>query len=313
MTMTKHLDSDSSPLQNEAKFALRRATLGVLGGVLTVATFATSAVAGQKDASQAAVVAMGPTPQALAVVASAGDMSMHCQGAECALELTTICLEPERASPVRGLAYTPYDGVSGFTVKATLRSGEEVSLDPEHALEYEALRGHSSVLASIKPDVVRALGVKSATLSVTTSATLMPVLWGNPDDAHTEAELKEATGPNRALAADILQKSGAKLAATRITNQMINAIPPGRRTPAAAVGGSGLSGAHEIGLARDAAMRAATQEGSHATEGLAIAEEALQRCSTYGFSTLRDCLSAMHDGFIGKLNNRYWDSLKPVF
>ena len=254
-----------------------------------------------------------PTPQALAVVASAGPVPMNCLGAACEIELTTLCLEPERASPGRGVAYRPHDGIGGFAVSATLRSGETVSLDPAQSLRYEALRGHSAVLAQIDPDSVRALGIKSAVLTVGDRATLLPILSGDPADRHTPQEIATVTGDHRALAASVLTGEAASLAATRITGRMINALPPGRRIPAAAVGGSGLSGAKDVESARAAAREAAAAEGAAGDAGLAIAEEALSRCATFGFSTVRDCLGAMHDNFIGQLNNRYWDALKPVF
>ena len=58
-------------------------------------------------------------PQMLGVIQTASAVPLHCSNGECDAELTSICLQEERATPTSGYRYSLHDTKTiGLTVTA---------------------------------------------------------------------------------------------------------------------------------------------------------------------------------------------------
>ena len=111
-----------------------------------------------------------------------------------------------------------------------------------------------------------------------------------------------ATGELRELGSRIVDRDENAMQVARVTNRMINALPP-----------SGLASRG----ARQAAWHKTKAEAGYGQLPVAIRQQvkaAVHYCSyrstATGFQTLRQCLVSEHDRTLGRLNNTYWDALK---
>ena len=66
-------------------------------------------------------------PQILAVAATELPLPLTCEAGECRVELTTICLQEERASPNPGAGYYVH-GDRFFEITGLTETGQEISL-----------------------------------------------------------------------------------------------------------------------------------------------------------------------------------------
>lgn len=238
-------------------------------------------------------------PQILAVAATELPLPLTCEAGECRVELTTICLQEDRASPNPGTGYYVH-GERFFGIMGRTETGQEISL-AHLPVAITAARGHNAVRVAFRAQELKKYGPLEVSLKVPDNLSLIPLPIRNDRRPQTDADIELATGPNRALAKLYVEEAGDPRAEAELLSQAINRLPERGRASDA-----------ERAAAREAfravATRAAMPAGAKA--GAAAHFEACYRETTAGSLSLRACLSSWHDRLIGKLNTNYWHALR---
>ncbi|MBM3488928.1 MAG: hypothetical protein FJX68_00530 [Alphaproteobacteria bacterium] len=231
--------------------------------------------------------------QLLALVATDGAVALACERGQCAADFSAFCLQAERRAPEPGETYRLLGGES-VRLTGVTADGGLLSLPAADLLRVNVLRTHVSVRLAVPEERVRALGVVRLEVEVGEDATLLP--------------LADDRAPHAGAPADGLRQAGARLvdrnrevmAAARLTQRLINALPEGRETAAQ----------------RDRVWQAAAAPFAGASQdaGAELARRTHDRCrdaSAAGlFAGMRSCLESLHDAMLGDLNKAYWDALK---
>lgn len=249
--------------------------------------------------TMASLAAAHAAPQVLGVVASAQPTTLFCAKGECTAQLTAFCLTEHLASPSRN---TPYQAHNPQVVKVTghRADGTKLTLDVADALRFSSARGHLAVKVSLPQAVMRQHALASITITVEDGLSLVPEPRANDPKPLTQTDIALATGPLRAAATRIVDHAGTPVEAAQLTTLVINALPArGRATDAerTAVWDKTIAGLNTV----------------ENKDSMTLVSQAHDQCQTVtraGFTSLRQCLSSAHDGFMGRLNKKYWDAIK---
>ncbi len=233
--------------------------------------------------------AVQAAPQSLALVATERTVELTCEGGACAAEFSTFCLQMDRFSPRPG---TPYRLAGGeIRLVGTTEDGRRVELDARQYLRFESLRTHLALRISVARQQIDRLGLERVAVAVGENITLVP-------DEITEdgdADLAILTEKLRPLGSLIVDENRVRMAAARITNRLINALPATGRADA------------DAALWRRAVGDAAPEAVSMARKSVAFCRFAESRAILGG---LRRCLQGEHDAFLDFLNSTYWKAVR---
>lgn len=248
-------------------------------------------------------------PQILLLVATGDDVELRCERGECAAEVTTVCLQPDRDNPVRGTRYTVLEDPGGgdaLTLRGRTPDGREVTLPAEADLHITAARGHAAVKLSIPQAALQRFGLAGVTVRIARHAALAPIAVEGDPRPQTPADLSLVRNTLRPIAANVLNGHSGRVAVARLIGDVINALPRERRTNDAereaawrrALGAEAAGGSDEIpdgalDRARDAFATCRSITGS-------------PNWSSFRF---RSCLGEMHDRLIGAVNTDYRKAL----
>ncbi len=270
--------------------------------------FAATCLFGLAIATLGAVAA----PQALLLVATGDDPQLVCERGECAAEVSTICLQPERADPLLGTPYAVIEDPDdeprvepALTLVGHTADGREVTLTAAGNLSITAKRGHSAVKLSVPRAVLQTFGLTSLTVGLARHVALAPEV-ADGDPMPTEAELALVRGPLRRVAEQVLTSRGEQVAAARVVRDVINALPRGRRASPAE---RGAAWRQALGI-RPAGTPDEISDGALGTAGKAYNVCLGIGSAVMAFGDYRDCLELMHDELINTINGAYWDALK---
>ncbi len=250
-------------------------------------------------------------PQALLLVATGDDLQLVCERGECAAEVSTICLQLERADPLVGTPYAVIEDPEeeprvepALTLVGHTADGSEVTLPVAGNLAITAERGHSAVKLSVPRAVLQTFGLTSLTVRLARHVALASEV-ADGDPMQTEAELALARGPLRRVAEQVLTSRGEQVAAARVVRDVLNALPRGRRASRAERGAAWRQalGIRPAGNSDEISDGALGQAGSAYKICLGIGRH-------MGFGDYRDCLGVRHDELINTINGAYWDALK---
>lgn len=239
-------------------------------------------------------------PQMLGVLQTAAAVPLHCRNGECGAELTSICLQQERATPTHGYRYFAHD-TDAVELVGIRADGSRIALLVEDVLTFSAARGYSAVRVSVAQDVLRAQGLSSVEISVGAGLTLVPEARAGEDEERlSEADIELGAGPLRRTATAIVDRDSDKAHASQLLARLIDGLPHnGRATLETRTGLWDAAGAPSAeGLSRAGVHRARA------------AYNACYRQTRLGDKTLRECLGRAHDGFIQELNEDYWEAVK---
>jgi hypothetical protein len=239
-------------------------------------------------------------PQMLGVVQTASAVPLHCQNGECGAELTSICLQEERATPTPGYRYFAHNpdtiGLTGVR-----RDGSRVAILVEDVMKFSSARGYSAVRVSVPEEVLRRHDIASIEISVGDGLTLVPEKKPNGEARRlSEADIEMGAGVLRQTAAALVDRDTDKAHASLILARMIDGLP--RRGRANLETRTGLWASSGEPHAADLSKR-----GVHRARS---AYNGCYRQTRLGDLTLRECLGKAHDGFIQELNKDYWDAVK---
>ena len=240
-------------------------------------------------------------PQAL-LVAVQGEIALRCEAGECATDVTTICLQRDRDTPLPGTPYAPIE-VAGARGALTLvgrdADGREVPLTSRVPVALSAARGHLAVKLSVAEDVRERFGIETLAVRFSGTVALAQVVSGNAPDASSRAELARALAALRPVAETVLSARSEEVAAAWVVHDVYNALPRGRISSPAENGRAWVA-------ARDGWRDRAPSPV--AAGALVRAREAYEFCAAPWRTNipLRSCLGHMHNELMQRVNDDYW-------
>lgn len=240
-------------------------------------------------------------PQALALVATNGDITLKCEGASCGAEMSAFCLQPDRLMPTKGTKYSLVEG-SNITLTGRTPDGRVVVLDSAEYLQFRTARTQVAMRVSIPRSQLQALGIAEVRISVGENAALLPVPVAGDDDPQDEGDVMLLTGSLRRLGARLVDQDRQHMVAARLTNRMINDLPRRGWAPAD----------QNDRLWRD--TLAATAGQSLPVNAVGLARRAVEFCDfavgSKIYRGMQRCLQSEHDDFLKILNSRYFSAVK---
>ena len=240
-------------------------------------------------------------PQMMDLVASNTAVPIQCKIDNCFAELTAFCLQPLRASPVRGTVYHLHDP-SLVTAIGTTRDGRKIKLDVAKHLQIKAERSHVAVRIGMSSQTMHRLGLRQIHIKVARNATIIP----NPEKGDVSPmypeEIANGVGALRDIGASFVDREQKWMPVARMANRLINALPHGGR-----VSVPQRTGLWDkvIGPNDFAGAPAGTQERFRA-----VYDQCQEAVEMIRVSNMRRCLEAKHDSMVGGLNNVYWQAVK---
>ncbi len=242
-------------------------------------------------------------PQILGLVATTTPLPMRCVDGVCSVEISGVCLQQHRRAPEAGTAYRATDG-SAFTLVVRNRDGVAPAMSVTQLVEIRSLRLFNSVSVSLPERVVQQLSddVVQVSLSIGPLTSVLPVSVAGDENPLTDKEIRDYTGPLRAMAEDAIGRDSANLTATRILNRMVNRLPAD--TPA---------GAERIAALRGRTMR--EQTAADLPAAARLVNRALDTCQeklrVETTPHLRACIANQHDLLNSNTTQAVWRGLRP--
>jgi len=245
-------------------------------------------------------------PQILGLVATATPLPMHCVDGVCSVEVSGVCLQEHRPAPLTGTAYRAAKGAD-LTLVVRDRDGVTRTLAVAELVDIRSLRLFNAVSVSLPHHVVQQLGGDGvqASLSVGPLTTVLPVATAGDATPLSEAEIRDYTGPLRAVAETAIGRDDANLTATRILNHMVNRLSA-----------ETSYGAEAIAAVRDQTMeRIGNKTAAEMPAVVRLVTRALDTCReklrVERTPHLRACLSNQHDNLNSNTTQTVWRSLRP--
>lgn len=253
-------------------------------------------------ATVAAVVSVLPpvgaraAPQMLGLVATDRPLPMTCADGVCSAEASTFCLQRNRSRPVPGTLYTAVDNTK-IVLVVTRADGTVVRRPAKGLVRIVSARWQFAVHIQLSETAKARLGAVKVSVAIAPLASAAPVPVPGDRNPLTKAEIAETAGPLRKAAGTLVEAGGDRnVAAARIVNRMINALPAqGRATPKQA-----------------ASLWARTVGPVPGTKpagpGRVRAAEYYRWCLSIrrAGGGMLSCLQYAHDGWMGRFNLRYW-------
>ncbi|MBT3332284.1 MAG: hypothetical protein HN394_12315 [Rhodospirillaceae bacterium] len=249
-------------------------------------------------------LSLSPTlaaPQMMGLVASNTAQPLQCQRGHCFAEFTAFCLQPERASPVKGTAYRLHDSTH-LVATATTKDGRSITLDGNQNFKILAERSHVAVRIGMSVQDMARLGLRQVHIKIARNATLIPLTVKGDKSPLGSEEIIAGAGPLREFGASYVDREQHWMPIAQLTNHLINALPPGGRA----------TEGQRQGLWRkvvDAGDIKSTPSGTE-LRLRAIYDNCQSAVELGRLSSLRRCLESKHDSMVGTLNNRYWHAIK---
>jgi hypothetical protein len=232
-------------------------------------------------------------PQILGVMASDEPVPLFCSDGECRAEVTAFCLQQERPVPPDDTAYEPVGG-GPITLVLKRADGSTFSLDAAGEVNLVSRRGFTAVAIAAPETLLARHGAVAAAVEIGPNVTVTPVPVAGDPKPQSDEEISLASGPMRRLASDRLEQGSAAIAA-RLTERLINALPPQDQETAEV-----RSGLWNTTLGATSANSAA----------VALARQAFDGCQSAlasGYTrSMRHCLELQHGALLIERNEAFW-------
>ncbi len=258
--------------------------------------------------------AAAAAPQVLMVVTPSDEMPLTCENGTCSTEVAAICLQPDRANPVRGKNYSvkaaSVRGARSSVVEDTIAligidaGGRETILPVAGNLRIKAERDHFAVTLSADESLLQRYGLASLSVRVTGNVLLFPDAEAGDDKPQTASDMEIAQTTLRGTAERILKGSADKLDGASVVRSAINALPRDRATKEAE---RVAARSTAMALPVSASARDHAKEAFFACRSVSDLLIIKRYDSRYSY---RDCLGIMHDELIDGVNKEYWEALK---
>lgn len=241
-------------------------------------------------------------PQIIAAVPSNGPVQLVCDGAECAAEFSTICLQRSRFTPFAGTPYFIRQADRGaVAVTGVRRNGETLFLDPG-LLRVASLRSQTAVRFVVPAETLEALGLARVSVTVHRLATLIPRPVAGDPQPQTADDIALAVKEIHGAGAYWAEINAEKMAVARLTNRVINGLP--RNGSVSDDEGAAL---WEAAAALEAGLPEDVLEMTHG-----LVDHCRETGSFTGSFSMRYCLGIIHDQYMRSLNFEYWKAIRPT-
>lgn len=254
-------------------------------------------------------------PQTLLILAQNDGVAFQCDGGRCVAEVSTLCLQFDRASPERG---TPYRILAegdeagglfqGMSLVGKTADGGRVDL-PVEAMDVRSHRDHKSVMLGIPETILQDRNVSTVSLRVTKPVVLAPTVAANDEHPQSVHDLRLSLGAQRDVATrSIAEREGLAVAAA-VIRDTLNALPRDRTATAAE---------RADAFARAVSLRDGMRGGPKNARHMKAVAAAHGKCDylrrsgavvngLHGqVSQYRSCLNGQHDRLMMDINQRYW-------
>ncbi len=239
--------------------------------------------------------------QILGLAATGGPVPLVCEDGRYTAEFSSFCLQRDRKGPGFEAPYRVRDG-QDLTLVVIDDAGAERRLAAAGLVTIKTARGYTAVTVSVAEHDLAAVGATRAAIVVGERISLLPLPSADDPLPPDAAEVAYATGPARAVAADLFDGHDGEAGAARLLGRLINLAPARTR----------LSTDRRRELWRQVAGAAPEHAAGSAARHAATLFRACQRDIAEGrMFGLRNCLQGRHDELIVDLNLRYWDRLMP--
>lgn len=238
-------------------------------------------------------------PQGLGLVATAQPVPMICDDGGCVAQLSSFCLQRDRASPNYR---TPYYVAGGATLRLHLTDadGGHRTVPAEGLARLVSIRGYTGVEAKVSSADMAALGAVEISLEVGNLVTLFPEIVADDPNPITAAEATFATGPARRLAAAIFDSSEGLGGTISILDRAINSVTASSR----------LSDKGRLDLWTRVAGGTLETAPDNATGGAAgVFSGCLDDLRQQRVFGLRNCLEGRRSELLIRANVRLWNGL----
>lgn len=241
-------------------------------------------------------------PQIVAAVPNGGAAELVCNAGTCSAEISSICLQRGRTSPLALTAYVIHGpDRDAFKVTGHRPGGGTVSLGTD-ILHFTSLREHWAFRVSAPARVLQSLGLERLMVTIKRLAMLTPLPEDGDVEPQTSADEAQAERELKVTGGYWLDMNPENLGMARLTNRIINRLP--------AEG----SVSKETGDALW--QREITTEKGLSRDALAFNRSYFDYCRKNalipGGFAMKRCLGTAHDWFMKDLNVNYWKSLKPT-
>ena len=240
-------------------------------------------------------------PQALALVATNGDVPLKCVDGTCSAEMSAFCLQPDRVTPIRGTKYTAIDS-SKITLKGMTRDGREIVLDSSKFVSFQSERTHVAIRANVAAEEMAALGVDRLRLNVGNDVAMLPDPEANDTNPHSQIDVLVITGSLRKLGARVVDRNRKHMIAARLTSRIINELPA-----------KGWVTAEQSEAIWQGTVDAVNGQNLP-EDAVGMARRAIDFCNfavnSRVYWGMRRCLQSEHDVMLKILNSQYWTAVK---
>ncbi len=238
--------------------------------------------------------------QVLALVSIDRPVELRCSDGDCFVELSAFCLQPDYKTPHRGTRYQTV-GMGGIRATGYRHDGTPVNLDAMKHFALTALRTHLAVRMSMPAGALNKMNLARVEVTVMESVSLLP-MPSNRYEPQNDVSIAVASGPWRKVGDEIVDQDQETMSAVRVTNRIANSLPPFTHVSRQAT----------RALWSDL-QNSGTLKGMH-PKARQLLEEAYRECEGHdqhgGMTTMRECISHMHDRYLGELNLKYWNVIR---
>ena len=235
-------------------------------------------------------------PQVLAAVPAGEPLEFVCSEATCEVELSTICLQPDRHLPSPGTTYKVIEGDLGsIAFSGRSADGGTVTLDSS-LLKVESHRSQTAIHVSVGRKVLEHKGLLSASVDFDRPIALLPQPAQDGSVPQSPAEIAKAVDGIRRFGQIWADDNADNMTVARITVRMANRLP--------------LSGFVPNTTSDQLLRRALGQETAISPRALESSRRLVALCQRRSqYTSMRKCLADFHDQIMRSLNGRYWSIL----
>jgi len=242
--------------------------------------------------------AVQAAPQILAALETQEGMPLLCEGGRCETDITTFCLQQDRAAPRLGTAYAPA-AADHFVLRLTAHDGTIRDM-PATQATFTSGRGFTHVRVGIAEEHLTAWGAKSARLVVTRQASLIPEPVAGDPDPLSPAEIQYVTTSLRPLGEAMIDSQPLATAA-RIVGRVATAIIDMRASATPA----------NVERLWDGVLTDMETTLPPGTSAIDSARKEIDRCARPGhhhsLAGVKSCLEYRHGDLMRNLNIDYWN------
>jgi len=246
-------------------------------------------------------VPVNAAPQILGMVATVEPIPLTCSEGICRAEITTVCLQEHRDTPMPGRAYKAGEGTE-IMLNILGKSGQQKSIAVSEKISITARRHYTSVVLSMPEKALRKFGKGEASISVGALASAIPVPNSLDKSPLTKFEIERYTGPLREIARTVFEQDNLNVKTTQVLNHLINRLPDGYANDEAKFDKSWAA----LNNKKQRKMTPAVRQASSK-----IARACRYEFNVGVYATMRSCLEQQHDVLASETNKKVWQAMKP--